>query len=156
MSLTLSDVTRCKAQYGGRTCDECNNGYYLYPQCVCKYLPTLSKYGLWSETENVFWVLRTSFIGVIDRTLSRTSHDPSSHDLRDHLQKWSPLKIVPRLKKRWNYFLCVRLGHRKCPSNNWAKVPRWIGCCCSPSSWWASKLQQILIILWFLWSYYLK
>ena len=36
VSLTLS-VSRCKAQYGGRTCDECNNGYYLYPQCVCKY-----------------------------------------------------------------------------------------------------------------------
>ena len=65
MSLTLSDVTRCKAQYGGRTCDECNNGYYLYPQCVCKYPPTLSKYGLWSE--NVFgsWeqVLLVSLIG---------------------------------------------------------------------------------------------
>ena len=68
MSLTLSDVTRCKAQYGGRTCDECNNGYYLYPQCVCKYLPTLSKYGLWSETENVLgsWeqVLLVSLIGL--------------------------------------------------------------------------------------------
>ena len=58
----------------------------------------------------------------------------------------------PSSKKQWNYFLCVRLGHRKCPSNNWAKVPRWIGCCCSPSSWWASKLQQILIISLLLWS----
>jgi hypothetical protein len=26
----------CKSNYGGRTCDICGNGYYNYPQCLCK------------------------------------------------------------------------------------------------------------------------
>jgi len=26
----------CKSNYGGRTCDLCGNGYYKYPECLCK------------------------------------------------------------------------------------------------------------------------
>ena len=71
---------------------------------ICTLNVSVSIYRLFPNTDSglrlrMFWVLRTSFIGVIDRMLSRTSHDPSSHDLRDHLQKWSPLNIVPCVKK---------------------------------------------------------
>jgi hypothetical protein len=26
----------CKSNYGGHTCDICGNGYYSYPECLCK------------------------------------------------------------------------------------------------------------------------
>ena len=29
--------SRCKPQYGGRACDECNDGHYMYPTCASKY-----------------------------------------------------------------------------------------------------------------------
>lgn len=34
----ISGNCTCKNNYGGRTCDICENGYYNYPFCTCKYL----------------------------------------------------------------------------------------------------------------------
>lgn len=27
----------CSSNYAGLHCDECKNGYYGYPACICKY-----------------------------------------------------------------------------------------------------------------------
>ena len=63
--------------------------------CTPNVSVSIHSFQIWTLVWECFGVLRTSFIGVIDRSLSRTSHDPSSQDLRDHLQRWSPLNIVP-------------------------------------------------------------
>lgn len=31
----------CKNNYGGRTCDECQDGYSNYPECRCMYYPAI-------------------------------------------------------------------------------------------------------------------
>lgn len=28
----------CSANFGGRQCDRCRDGYYDFPQCKCKYI----------------------------------------------------------------------------------------------------------------------
>lgn len=45
----------CKANFHGLHCDECKNGYYEYPNCLCKYCIELDN--KLKHLINFFWYL---------------------------------------------------------------------------------------------------
>lgn len=57
----------CKSNYGGRTCDLCGNGYYKYPECLCKLIYSL-RYFLNTSNFTTFILLKvfqSKVLGII-------------------------------------------------------------------------------------------